>query len=371
VDASHFTPALPYDEQPGRIVFTGLLSHPPNVDAAVSFAKTVLPLIRQSEPSAEFHIVGRHPAPEVVALTALPNVRLFPNVPDIRTHLKPASVVVVPLRYGSGSRQKILEAWSMEKCVVSTTVGAEGLAYEDGSNLFIADTVETMASAVVKALRDPALRGRVRHHGRAVAVSRHNPERLAAGYHAELTAVAREKAEADTRMRVLIDMRWMLPGLAGGIENLARAFMRTAGLDATNQYCALVPRVAGTTSISGARQRPDICQDSAWEIARAGTTCRQRLLASLRLPNVNTPRFANSRGWPNWCRDRLFIRRIHPSTAVAAAKRAGRPRHSARVLSRVLCAWCAAGTAPFVYRRGASSRPHLRDFGVHATNSDR
>ena len=116
------------------------------------------------------------PLPEVVALTALPNVRLFPNVPDIRTHLRPACVVVVPLRYGSGSRQKILEAWSMEKCVVSTTVGAEGLAYEDGSNLFIANTVETMASAVVKALRDPALRGRVRHSGRVVAESRHNPE---------------------------------------------------------------------------------------------------------------------------------------------------------------------------------------------------
>ena len=146
------------------------------MDAAVYFAKTVLPMIRRSEPSAEFHIVGRHPVPEVVALTALPNVRLFPNVPDIRTHLRPACVVVVPLRYGSGSRQKILEAWSMEKCVVSTTVGAEGLEYEDGSNLFIANTVETMASAVVKALRDPALRGRVRHSGRVVAESRHNPE---------------------------------------------------------------------------------------------------------------------------------------------------------------------------------------------------
>jgi glycosyltransferase involved in cell wall biosynthesis len=112
-------------------VFTGLLNHPPNVDAAVYFAKTVLPVIRQSEPSAEFHIIGRHPVPEVVALAALPNVRLFPNVPDIRTTLRSACVVVVPLRYGSGSRQKILEAWSMEKCVVSTTVGAEGLAYEE------------------------------------------------------------------------------------------------------------------------------------------------------------------------------------------------------------------------------------------------
>ncbi len=292
VDTSYFTAALPSDEQPGRIVFTGLLNHPPNVDAAVYFAKTVLPMIRRSEPSAEFHIIGRHPVPEVVALTALPNVRLFPNVPDIRTHLKPACVVVVPLRYGSGSRQKILEAWSMEKCVVSTTVGAEGLAYEDGSNLFIANTVETMAVAVVKALRDPFLRGRVRHNGRVVAASRHNPETLAAGYHAELTAVACQKVRADTRMRVLIDMRWMLPGFAGGIETLARAFMHELlALDATNQYCALVPaRCRYDFDIRGRDNVRIVCQDSAWEIAKElGRRAGQRLLTSLRLPNVNTP----------------------------------------------------------------------------------
>jgi glycosyltransferase involved in cell wall biosynthesis len=292
VDTAYFTAALPSDEQPGRIVFTGLLNHPPNVDAAVYFAKTVLPVVRRSEPSAEFHIVGRHPVPEVVALAALPNVRLFPNVPDIRTHLRPACVVVVPLRYGSGARQKILEAWSMEKCVISTTVGAEGLAYEDGSNLFIANDTETMASTVVKALRDPALRGRVRHRGRVVAESRHNPERLAAGYDAELTAVARQKAEADARMRVLIDMRWMLPGVAGGIETIARAFMRELlALDASNQYCALVPaRCRYDFDVRGHDNVRIVCQDSAWDVARAlGWRAEQRLLRSLRLPNVNTP----------------------------------------------------------------------------------
>ena len=53
--------------------------------------------------------------------------KVFADVPDIRPHIAAAAVVVAPLRYGSGARQKILEAWSMEKCVVATTVGAEGL----------------------------------------------------------------------------------------------------------------------------------------------------------------------------------------------------------------------------------------------------
>ena len=365
VDTSHFTAALPSDEQPGRIVFTGLLSHPPNVDAAVYFATTVLPVVRRAEPSAEFHIIGRHPVPEVVALTALPNVRLFPNVPDIRTHLKPACVVVVPLRYGSGSRQKILEAWSMEKCVVSTAVGAEGLGYEDGSNLFIADTVETMAAAVVKALRDPALRGRVRHGGRAVAVSRHNPESLAAGYHAELTAVARQKAEADTRMRVLIDMRWMLPGVAGGIETLARAFMHELlAVDATNQYCALVPaRCRYDFDIRGRDNIRIVSQDSAWEIARGlGRRAGQWLLTSFRLPNVNTPEVRElSRlaelsveigySFPGYIHPQLWpLRNVLVIPDI---------QHGTFPSSLPLRHWTnGAGST----RCGASSRPHLRDF---------
>ena len=165
----------------------------------VYFATDVLPRdppIRALGANSTSSVVIR--CPRSSRLRALPNVRLFPE----RAGHPDASEIGLRRRRASqvrlGARQKILEAWSMEKCVVSTTVGAEGLAYEDGSNLFIANSVETMASTVVKALRDPALRGRVRHGGRVVAESRHNPERLAAGYHAELTAVARQKAEADT-----------------------------------------------------------------------------------------------------------------------------------------------------------------------------
>jgi hypothetical protein len=117
VDAGYFAPQSPELEQAGRIIFTGLMNHPPNVDAAVYFATDVLPLVRAGIPSAEFHIVGRNPVERVAALGRLPAVRIFSDVPDIRTHIAGAAVVVAPLRYGSGARQKILEAWRMEKCV--------------------------------------------------------------------------------------------------------------------------------------------------------------------------------------------------------------------------------------------------------------
>ena len=296
VDPEHFTPAEPCEEVPGRVVFTGLLSHPPNVDAAVYFARTVLPQVRATIPAAEFHIVGRRPSDEVLALSALPGVRVIPDVPDIRAHVRPASVVVVPLRYGSGSRQKILEAWSMEKCVVSSSIGAEGLSYVDGTNLFIADSAEAMAAAVTTAIREPEVRDRVRHGGREVVEREHNATLLAAGYHAELTTLAREKAETETRMRVLLDMRWMIPGLAGGIENLARAFTRELlAIDRTNEYCALLPaRCRYDFDVRGRSNFRVISHDSAWETARLyAQAYRRRVLASLRFPDVDRPEVAH------------------------------------------------------------------------------
>ena len=291
VDPEHFTPTPPADEVPGRIVFTGLLSHPPNIDAAVYFARTVLPKIQASHPDAQFHVIGRSPTAEVLALASLPGVSVFPDVADIRVHVRPASVVVVPLRYGSGSRQKILEAWSMEKCVISSSVGAEGLAYQDGVNLFIADDADAMAKAVSAALDDPAMRGRVRHNGRLVVERDHNPPLLSAGYHHELTTLARAKSEQDDRMRVLIDMRWMIPGLAGGIENLARAFMRELlALDGCNEYCALVPsRCRHDFDVRGRSNFRVVPSDSIRDVVRRYVRRFQRRAnAALHLPDVNT-----------------------------------------------------------------------------------
>lgn len=292
VDHDHFSPADPDSEIPGLIVFTGLLNHPPNVDAAVHFARVVLPLVRATRPDAQFRIVGRNPTADVLALNELPGVTVIPDVPDIRVHVCAASVIVVPLRYGSGARQKILEAWSMEKCVVSTAIGAEGLSYTDGVNLFIADSDEAMSRLVTTALDEPEVRARVRHGGRDVVEREHDPASLAAGYHAELTTIVREKTSADPRMRVLLDMRWMIPGVAGGIENLARAFMRElVALDGTNEYRALVPaRCRYDFDLRGRDNYRVVSTDSAWELAKQyGRAGRSRLLAKLKFPDVHTP----------------------------------------------------------------------------------
>jgi glycosyltransferase involved in cell wall biosynthesis len=242
VDAEYFAPHDDTSVVPGRIVFTGLMSHPPNADAARYFAHEVFPIVRRAVPEAEFYVVGRHPTPDVAKLGALSGVHVTGDVPDIRPYLAEAAVVVVPLRYGSGSRQKILEAWCMEKCVVSTTIGAEGLEYRDGANLSIADDVQTMATSVARAIQEPEFRDALRHGGRGVATRVHEPSRVAADYQREIAAALVEVRQRESPMRVALDLRWIVPGLAGGLENLARSFIRELlTLDRHNAYTIILP----------------------------------------------------------------------------------------------------------------------------------
>lgn len=194
VDADYFTPREDLPERPGRLVFTGLMSHPPNADAAAFFAREVLPRVRRRVPGAHLQIVGRHPGHGVCALRALPGVEVTGAVPDVRPHLAQAQVVVVPLRFGSGARQKILEAWAMQRCVVSTPLGAEGLHARDGENLLLAEGAGGLAERVGAALEDAALRDAVRRPGRALVLERHDPATIAADLYARVRELCRSTA---------------------------------------------------------------------------------------------------------------------------------------------------------------------------------
>jgi glycosyltransferase involved in cell wall biosynthesis len=245
VDKTYFAPMPDETVVPSRILFTGMMNHPPNVDAACFFARDVFPRVKAAIPDAEFWIVGRDPAPEVQALSTRPDVVVTGLVPDIRPYKASAWVEVVPLRFGAGMRQKILEAWSMEKCVVSTTIGAEGLNYQDGVHLLIADDPGTMAEKVIMALQDPDLVHQVGKAGKALALQQHSPSVLSRTYYDAMASLVREKRENGSVLDTVVDLRWMLPGRAGGIENLARSFIKElVRQDAFNQYTLLVPSVA-------------------------------------------------------------------------------------------------------------------------------
>jgi sugar transferase (PEP-CTERM/EpsH1 system associated) len=169
VDADYWRPAA--DHEGLDLVFTGSMDWLPNQDAVLYFARDILPLIRQEVP-ASFWIVGRNPPGTVRDLAhSAPGVRVTGTVDDVRPWVARAAIYVVPLRIGGGTRIKILEAMAMAKCVVSTTVGAEGLPVEAGRHLLVADTPATFASTVVSLLKDDARRRGVGLAARDLVVS--------------------------------------------------------------------------------------------------------------------------------------------------------------------------------------------------------
>ena len=149
-------------QQPA-LVFAGSLSRgTANVDAVDWLLDEVMPRVWQHQPAAHLYLVGRDPAPEVVARRA-PRVHVTGEVPSIVPYLRACAAALVPLRWESGTRFKILEAFAAGAPVVSTTLGAEGLAVEHGRHLLLADTPETFADSILSLLEDAsvgeALRG--------------------------------------------------------------------------------------------------------------------------------------------------------------------------------------------------------------------
>jgi polysaccharide biosynthesis protein PslH len=160
VDTEQFQVAPPSSAAPPRIVFTGSMDWEPNIDAMEYFCAQIWPRILAEFPDAIFQIVGRTPLPRVQRL-ASKSVEVTGTVPSVTDYLRDASVVVVPLRIGGGTRLKIYEAMAMGKALVSTSIGAEGLSFQNGRDLLIADDASSFADAILLLLRDAPVRRRV------------------------------------------------------------------------------------------------------------------------------------------------------------------------------------------------------------------
>jgi sugar transferase (PEP-CTERM/EpsH1 system associated) len=173
VDTEFFRPSGTVRPQAHSLVFTGSMDWLPNDDAIRYFMREIMPLIKKSVPDVTLTVVGRNPAPALVDLSKEdPSLIITGRVDDVRPYMDSAAAYIVPLRIGGGTRLKIYEAMAMEKAVVSTTVGAEGLPLTNGVELVLADEPAAFAEAVVRVLTDPDYAGELGH--RAAAVVREN-----------------------------------------------------------------------------------------------------------------------------------------------------------------------------------------------------
>lgn len=157
VDTRKFSVAPPSTTNPPRVVFTGSMDWEPNIDAVEYFCQRIWPGVLQEFPNAIFQIVGRNPHGKVQRMVS-ESVQVTGTVPSVAEYLRDASVVVVPLRIGGGTRLKIFEAMAMGKALVSTSIGAEGLEVQNGRDLILADDAAAFAQAIRVLLRDAGMR---------------------------------------------------------------------------------------------------------------------------------------------------------------------------------------------------------------------
>lgn len=154
---------------PATLVFSGTLDYRPNIDALSWFTREVLPLLHARRPDLRLLAVGRRPAPALQALAQAGQLVLTGEVADARPFIAGAGVYIVPMRIGGGVRLKLLEALSLEAAVVSTPMGAEGLAgLRDGTHCLLADQPAGFAAALLRLLDDPALAHRLGADGRVL-----------------------------------------------------------------------------------------------------------------------------------------------------------------------------------------------------------
>jgi len=156
------------------LLFTGTMNYRPNVDAMLWFVRHVLDRVRQAVPEARLFIVGNKPHSRLDSIRRRKDVEITGYVQDVTPFLHSAAVYVAPLRMGSGTRLKLLQAMAAGCAIVSTPIGALGLAVENGREMLLAEDPITFAQAVIGLLRDPAKRAALGQAAQNMAQTRYD-----------------------------------------------------------------------------------------------------------------------------------------------------------------------------------------------------
>lgn len=178
-DLRAVTDAVP--EKPKSILFLSSLDWRPNIDGFMWFYENVFPQILREEPEAVVTIVGKGHSPRLKQLDHH-NLRFVGFVENVVPYLQSAQVCIVPLFTGGGIRIKILEMFAHRKCVVSTSVGCEGIEAENERELLIADDAAGFARSLLQALRNHEMRVLLGSNARKLIEDRYDWSQIGAAF---------------------------------------------------------------------------------------------------------------------------------------------------------------------------------------------
>jgi glycosyltransferase involved in cell wall biosynthesis len=180
VDLDRFAPSkLPSAH---RLIFIATFSYGPNIDGARWLCTEVFPRVRAQLHDAVLSLVGREPHVEVRALARLPGVEAHFDVPSVLPYLQSARVALAPLRAGSGTRLKVLEAMAAGRPVAGTAIGVEGLGLCDGHSAAVADDPRALGERIIRLCRDDTYAGHLTGVARRLVEERFGWDAIADRY---------------------------------------------------------------------------------------------------------------------------------------------------------------------------------------------
>jgi glycosyltransferase involved in cell wall biosynthesis len=168
---------VPFRDRRG-ILFVANFNHPPNLDAVIFFCEEILPKIdRELLEEHPLSIVGHRPPPAVLQYAeSSPFINVVGWVPSVVPYLQSSRVTIVPMRYGAGTKRKLLQALMSHTPTITTTMGIEGLSVEPDRDALLADDAQSFAEATERLLRDPKLWARLCENGSEAVSKIHSRE---------------------------------------------------------------------------------------------------------------------------------------------------------------------------------------------------
>lgn len=139
------------------ITFIGKMNYEPNVVAVVWFAENIFPILRQQKAKLIFQIVGAFPDERVKMLSNKPNIIVTGYVDSIEPYLQNSAIIIAPMLTGAGIQNKIIQAMAYGCCVVTTSIGAEGLDIRNGE-IMIANADESMVRIILSLIDNKSKR---------------------------------------------------------------------------------------------------------------------------------------------------------------------------------------------------------------------
>lgn len=173
VDLDYYDYRL-YQGAKNNVIFTGTMSYGPNVDAVLFFYREIFPVVRERVPGVRLYIVGANPTGEILKLNKDPTVVVTGIVDDIRDYIYQSAIYVSPMRYGTGIKNKVLEAMAMGVPVVATPVSIAGIPAVDGEHVILAESPDVFAREIIKLLEDKTKRARVSEKARELVEAHFN-----------------------------------------------------------------------------------------------------------------------------------------------------------------------------------------------------